>query len=800
MKYLPRLFFLAIFPCLVNIMAQETMIRPKIGLVLSGGGAKGFAHIGILKMLDSLEIPVDYISGTSMGGILGGLYAIGYRGQELENMVLETDWESLFSDRPSRDKLPYIEKRETDRYQIDIGILGRKPAIPAGLVYGRKISLLFSSKTFMYEQFRDFDELPIPFRCVAADLVTGNEVVLEHGSLSKAMRATMAIPTVFSPVEWGDSLLVDGGIVNNCPVDVVKGMGADVIFAVDVLGHEVPREHLDNALNILERATHLIGIDKWRRNTDQADLLILPDLTEFKMSDFSKEKIRQIILSGEKAAEKYKQDLVYFKEVYQLDRVSNPEALPLLEKKPLLENVQIIGPATTPFEKIYGALDLKTGTAFDYHDFDDQISELTRLRIFHKIDYEMIPVSDKAVRLLIRVEEMQQPVIYSITVDGNQHLPFSLIYGLLGLKPGERFDTDILNNRIMILYGLDYFEHIDYEIIPLHDHFIRLHISVKELPMRKLRIGLHYDKDRKLMGIAGFKINSLIVPGIRFENEYQFGAYRRFWNEISYPSRTMKLSVYPYIRQSFTSIPLHVFNGFGDVEAIFQDRSTVWTAGLCWNLSKDINVEIELLTERIEIEPTVAADDNRMFTNRQMTVNQIHGVFNVDTRNDALLPTSGLNTTLDMAMSPERLGNDKSFQRFFAFSDLYIPVFYKNTLRLYGFYGYGSVNMPEIRNFKQGDPDLFAGLNIDQLFARHLLLYRTEFLIPVKNAFSFFVCGNRAHCFESDKDDPLWGAGFGIKFRTPLGLVGIVYALGSQGILNPEKAASRFYYFIGTKF
>ncbi|MFH1844629.1 MAG: patatin-like phospholipase family protein, partial [bacterium] len=176
--------------------------RPRLGLVLSGGGARGLAHVGTLKMLDSLQIEVDCIAGTSMGGIIGAFYAMGYSGAEIEKQLLQIEWRDLFHDDPPRATLPFFRKRETGRYQISLGFTGFKPSPPSGLIFGQNISLTFARYTFPFESVRDFDRLPIPFRCVAIDLITGRQVVLGHGSLARAMRASMAIPTVFSPVAW----------------------------------------------------------------------------------------------------------------------------------------------------------------------------------------------------------------------------------------------------------------------------------------------------------------------------------------------------------------------------------------------------------------------------------------------------------------------------------------------------------------------------------------------------------------------------------------------------------------------
>ena len=200
-----------------GVFAQPAvpMDRPSIGLVLSGGGARGFAHIGTLKLLDSLDIPIDYIAGTSMGGIIGALYAVGYSGKELERFVQEVSWDALFQDSAPRRMAPFFIRQEKGRFQFTFDMDNGLPRAMSGMIFGQKIMLKFLELLFPWERIHDFDDLPIPFRCVAADLITGNEVVLRSGSLTKAIRSTMSIPSLFSPVDWGDSLLVDGGMVES---------------------------------------------------------------------------------------------------------------------------------------------------------------------------------------------------------------------------------------------------------------------------------------------------------------------------------------------------------------------------------------------------------------------------------------------------------------------------------------------------------------------------------------------------------------------------------------------------------
>ena len=219
---------------------------PKIGLVLSGGGSKGFAHIATLKALDSLNIPIDYIAGTSFGAIAGAMYALGYSGKEIEKMALGTDWYEVQNDEPKRKYLPYFRKKDTGKYQLNFGLDGVKPVPRTGLIYGQKIILELNKWTREFEQINDFDNFPIPFRCNAFDIISGEEVIIKEGSLANALRASVSIPTIFSPVEWGDGLLVDGGVVNNLPVNIVKEMGADIVLAVDVSTPALTKGNIKN--------------------------------------------------------------------------------------------------------------------------------------------------------------------------------------------------------------------------------------------------------------------------------------------------------------------------------------------------------------------------------------------------------------------------------------------------------------------------------------------------------------------------------------------------------------------------
>lgn len=244
-----------------NAPALTTHRRPKIGLVLSGGGARGVAHVGVLKALAELHVPVDYIAGTSMGALVGGLNAGGLPPAEIEKVFEEADWHYLLSDAPPRESQSYRSKqRDFDMNQnIQLGISpGGEVQIPAGLVAGRKLLVKLRELTLPVRNVADFDHLPIPFRAVATDLGNGDKVVLDHGDLADTMRASMAVPGVFTPHRIGNRLLVDGGLSSNLPIDVVRAMGAEVVIAVDVSSALYKENELTSALAVTDQVLNIV--------------------------------------------------------------------------------------------------------------------------------------------------------------------------------------------------------------------------------------------------------------------------------------------------------------------------------------------------------------------------------------------------------------------------------------------------------------------------------------------------------------------------------------------------------------
>jgi NTE family protein len=294
---LTRLILILVFLAanLQLLLAQESgaqKTRPKIGLVLSGGGARGFAHIGVLQWFEEHRIPVDYVAGTSMGGLIGGMYAIGKTPQEMKDIAYNIDWNDLFRPVPAYEDLSF--NRKQDRRAFPNGLeLGLKHGIslPSGLNSGHQIGLLFSDLTLPYSNIGSFDELPIPFRCIATDMVAAEPVTLSRGSLALALQATMSIPGVFTPVEIENRILAsDGGLLNNLPTDVMKEIGVDIIIAVDIGTPLGGRQSMTSIGGVLGQMIGVVTIENVRRNRELADILIVPNLKQYFTMDFQAAK------------------------------------------------------------------------------------------------------------------------------------------------------------------------------------------------------------------------------------------------------------------------------------------------------------------------------------------------------------------------------------------------------------------------------------------------------------------------------------------------------------------------------
>ena len=324
---------LALIAASLPPLAVADEARPKIGLVLGGGGARGAAHIGVIRELERLRIPIDAIAGTSMGAIVGGLYASGVSSAELEKIVATLDWNYALSDTPLREDLSFRRKQDDERYPIgfELGYHDGELRLPQGVIQGHKLDLILRDLTMHAATVRDFDELPIPFRAVASDVERGDAHVMGGGDLALAIRASMSVPGIFAPVRVDDRLLVDGGIVGNLPIDVAHAMGVDVVIAVDVEFPLYALDELDSALAISEQMLTILIRKETRRQIatlGDGDVLLRPDLGMFPSTGFH--QISDAIEPGAQAAQAQATRLAHL----SLDETSYAEHLAARQRRP----------------------------------------------------------------------------------------------------------------------------------------------------------------------------------------------------------------------------------------------------------------------------------------------------------------------------------------------------------------------------------------------------------------------------------------------------------------------------------
>ena len=367
----------------LTVFSQEQK-KPKIGLVLSGGGAKGFAHIGVLKVLEEAGVKIDYIGGTSMGAVIGGLYASGYNASQIDSIFQATNFNELLNDFIPRSSKNFYEKRNDELYALVLPFNKLKIGIPEALSKGMYNYNLLSRITRNVRHIRDFNKLPIPFLCIGTNIETGEQVLLNKGNLAQAMIASSAFPSLFSPVEIDGKLLVDGGVINNYPIEEVRKLGAEIIIGVDVQDDLLDRNQLKDATRILVQITNLQSIERMKKNVKQTDIYIKPDIKNYGVVSFDKGK--EIIRKGEEAT------FSVYEQIKLLVDDSNPYKKPSL--KLATDSLQIVDINSNELdnytkEYVIGKLRFKPGVKTCYDDLLKGINNINATQNFSAISYSL---------------------------------------------------------------------------------------------------------------------------------------------------------------------------------------------------------------------------------------------------------------------------------------------------------------------------------------------------------------------------------------------------------------------------
>jgi NTE family protein len=384
--------------------AQETGERDKLVLVLSGGGARGAAHIGVLRVLEELEISPDLVVGTSMGSVVGGLYAAGWSPDEIERLVHAIDWGEIFSDRVDRRELSFRRKQD-DRPLMIRGFLhfdGFRPLLPSGVIQGQRLELVLRFVEAISPTTTDFDDLPIPFRAVAAELGSGEAVILGSGSLATAIRASMSVPGALPPVEIDGRLLVDGGVAANLPVGIARRLGATRIIAVDITSPLAPQDEAGSFASVLRHLTELLTANNRDRDAgllDQDDVLIVPELGELSFIAF--DRMPEAIAAGEQAARN---------RAPELRRFASPEARwAEAQQRPrpgsfhgvAIDEVRLDNTSRLDDRLVRHALDVHPPQEFDLDGLTEDLLQLYNTRYFGVLGFEINQTAAGAHELLV---------------------------------------------------------------------------------------------------------------------------------------------------------------------------------------------------------------------------------------------------------------------------------------------------------------------------------------------------------------------------------------------------------------
>jgi len=377
-------FFLAVIQ-MTNAQEEDT---PKdslrVGLVLSGGGAKGFAHIGVLKVIDELGLKVDYVAGTSMGAIIGALYASGYSGNQLDSIFKTLNFDDVISDNLPRDAKTFYERDNSEKYAVTLPFDKFKIKLPSSISKGQNVYNLLTKLTLHVSDIHDFEKLPIPFFCIATDIESGEKVILDKGNLAQAITASGAFPSLFRPVIIDGRVLIDGGVTNNYPIDELKAKGVNKIIGVDVQDSLVSREELTTAPDILLQINNYRTINDMKKKVQKTDIYIKPDIKEFTVISFSDG--RKIVESGEKAALLKINELNLLaarKKAYKKKELR-------IEPKDSIRINDVILNGNKQYTRAYvlGKLKLKTNSVVSYDQFSKGVNNLIGTNNFESFQYE----------------------------------------------------------------------------------------------------------------------------------------------------------------------------------------------------------------------------------------------------------------------------------------------------------------------------------------------------------------------------------------------------------------------------
>lgn len=530
---------------------HRTQHRPTVGLVLSGGGAKGAAHVGVIKYLEELEIPVDMICGTSMGGLVGGIAALGYDSAQMDSLLRAQDWDVMLSDRIDQSYYSYKRKRYRETYQLAIPFYYAKKdfqsriddqlryfdegasmnvgentlmnSLPSGYVYGFNVNNLFSSLSVGYQDRMYFDKLPVPFFCVAADMVSLNSKNWSYGSVKDAMRSTMSIPGLFSPVRTEGMILVDGGVRNNFPVDLAVAMGVDIVIGVTLSDEDPSYSQLNSLVDIVMQFVTMLGRDSYSRNVSRTDVYIKPDTHGYNMLSFNPVAIDTLIHRGYAAARERESELREVKQLVGDAKMSYqaPRATDINQTPVRIYSIEFRGLTNSESRFLQRKIKFKAGSYVDAEMMRDMMSRIQATGCFESVTYSILGTEEPYKLVFYCSKGPRHQFGASVRFDTEEWASFMFNIGLNAHKlSGFKLDLDarIGRNQMASVHGA-----LDLSWLPT----LNLDAKLENISSNLYETQFGTGTDTRWWGHK----ERLYLSNIRWTNvDFNIGAQYRFYN------------------------------------------------------------------------------------------------------------------------------------------------------------------------------------------------------------------------------------------------------------------------------
>ncbi|MDR0983217.1 MAG: patatin-like phospholipase family protein [Culturomica sp.] len=504
------LVFLFVLLLLTSLQAE----RKKVAVVLSGGGAKGMAHIGAIKVIEEAGVPIDFVVGTSMGALIGGLYAVGHDVKFIDSIARSQDWEYLLGDKISRNDVLFTQKEDTEKYLLTINMNSKHTENLRGIIKGHNVQNLLTELTVGYHDTLSFDTLPVQFACVAANILNREEVVFHKGDLVTSMLASMSIPGVFAPVELDSVMLVDGGIVNNYPVDIARSMGADIVIGIDVQAELEDKKRLNTLPGIMAQLINILCLNKYQDNIKITDLHVRPNLEKYTVASFNTIAIDTIINRGEQAMRAHWDELEEIKR--EVERSSEPTEMYRNVNKFFIKKLTFKG-LSKDNKRVRKTVKFKPEEIVSSDDINDAVNTLYGTKMFSAVNYRLIGGPEEYELVFVLKEENSNSLNFGFRFDTEEmaavllntklhRLPFRSttlsLTSRLSKNPYLRMDFTLANPFLMTLDASYMFKYNDFNLYSKGDktnnivfryHLGELSYSQFGIRNMNLKVGMRYE-------------------------------------------------------------------------------------------------------------------------------------------------------------------------------------------------------------------------------------------------------------------------------------------------------------------